>query len=105
MNAYFIWRIGRRYCRYAHSVPIDLENFAGIIKSIEEVAPMTRVDPNVLKRLRIAKRWSQEQLAEKTKLGGLPKIDKQTISRLERGVRDKTRNRTIEQLARALSVE
>ena len=66
---------------------------------------MTKVDPAVLQRLRKAKRWSQEELAEKTRSDGQPKIDKQTISRLERGERAKTRSRTIRQLARALSVD
>jgi transcriptional regulator with XRE-family HTH domain len=66
---------------------------------------MKKIDPAILKRLREAKGWTQDVLAEKTGLYGLPKIDKQTISRLERGDRSKTRSRTIEQLARALSVE
>src|SRR6266516_3302186 len=66
---------------------------------------MTRVDPVVLQRLRKAKGWSQEELAGKTKFEGQPKIDKQTISRLERGERPKTRSRTIRQLAHALSVD
>ncbi len=66
---------------------------------------MPKVVPNVLKRLRITKGWSQEQLAEKTKSEGLPKLDKQTISRLERGDRASTRGRTVSQLARALGVD
>ena len=66
---------------------------------------MAKVNPVVLKKLRNAKGWSQEELAEKTKSDRLPKIDKQTISRLERGDRSKARSRTIEQLARALRVE
>lgn len=66
---------------------------------------MKKVDPNVLKQLRKAKGWSQEELAEKTRLKDLPRIDKQTISRLERGDRAATRSRTIEQLARALNVD
>ena len=66
---------------------------------------MKKIDPLVLKRLREVKGWTQDVLAEKTKFDGLPKIDKQTISRLERDDRSKTRSRTIEQLARALSVE
>jgi transcriptional regulator with XRE-family HTH domain len=60
---------------------------------------MKRIDPNILKRLREAKNWTQDALAEKTK------IHKQTISRLERGDRSKTRCQTINQLARALMVE
>jgi transcriptional regulator with XRE-family HTH domain len=47
------------------------------------------IDPAVLKRLRNAKGWSQEDLATKTKFPGFPKIDKQTISRLERGEQSK----------------
>jgi transcriptional regulator with XRE-family HTH domain len=66
---------------------------------------MQKIDPVVLKRLRTAKGWSQEKLAENTKTEGFPKIDKQTISRLERGDGGNTRGRTIEQLARALKVE
>ncbi len=66
---------------------------------------MKKIDQDILKRLRSAKGWSQEQLAENTKFEGFPKIDKQTISRLERGDREKTRGRTIDQLARALKVE
>jgi transcriptional regulator with XRE-family HTH domain len=66
---------------------------------------MKKIDPGVLKRLRIARGWTQDQLAERTRIDGLPRIDKQTISRLERGDRSKTRGRTIEQVARALSVE
>jgi transcriptional regulator with XRE-family HTH domain len=66
---------------------------------------VTKVDPVVLKSLRKAKGWSQEQLAEKTKAGKQPKIDKQTISRLERGERPRTRTRTIKQLAQALGTD
>lgn len=62
-------------------------------------APMTKIDSQILKRLREAQGLSQEKLAKKTQ------IDKQTISRLERGDRSKTRSRTIEQLAHALKVE
>jgi transcriptional regulator with XRE-family HTH domain len=66
---------------------------------------MTKIDPEVLRKLRKSMGLSQEELAEKTKTERLPKIDKQTISRLERGDRGETRKRTIEQLARALRVE
>jgi transcriptional regulator with XRE-family HTH domain len=59
---------------------------------------MTKIDPQILKRLREAQGWTQEKLAESTQ------IDKQTISRLERGDQSKTRRRTIEQLAHALNV-
>lgn len=65
---------------------------------------MARIEPSVLKRLRTAKNWSQQELAEKTERRGRPKIDKQTISRLERGERTTSRNRTIQQLADALGV-
>jgi transcriptional regulator with XRE-family HTH domain len=60
---------------------------------------MAKIEPSRLQALRLNKEWSQEKLAEKTK------IDKQTISRLERGTAGRTRGRTIEQLARALGVE
>jgi transcriptional regulator with XRE-family HTH domain len=66
---------------------------------------MTKINPSILQRLRKSKGWSQEELSEKTKSGGQPKIDKQTISRLERGERPKTRSRTIKQLAHALGVD
>lgn len=66
---------------------------------------MARINPNTPKRLRKSKGWSQEQLADSTRLGGLPRIDTQTISRLERGKAGHTRGRTIDQLARALSVD
>ena len=66
---------------------------------------MSKVDPVILQRLRKAKGWSQVQLADKTKNENQPKIDKQTISRLERGERDKTRGRTINQIAHALGVD
>src|SRR3974377_781183 len=66
---------------------------------------MPKIDPLRLKALRSKRGWSQEELAEKTKISGQPKIDKQTISRLERGVAGKTRGRTLRQLARALGVD
>jgi transcriptional regulator with XRE-family HTH domain len=65
---------------------------------------MTKVDPVVLRRLRRARGLSQEKLAERTGGPGEPKIDKQTISRLERGERAKVRDRTVARLAQALSV-
>jgi transcriptional regulator with XRE-family HTH domain len=58
-----------------------------------------KVDPSVLRQLRHEKRLSQEQLAAKAK------IDKQTISRLERGSGERTRDHTLRQLARALNTE
>src|SRR5712691_147869 len=60
---------------------------------------MPRVVPEVLKRLREDKGWTQEQLAERAK------INKQTVSRLERGSCADTRPRVVDQLSRALKVE
>src|SRR5258708_7288749 len=67
--------------------------------------PMTRIDGSVLKRLRESKGWTQEELSENTKFGRHPKIDKRTISRLERDKQANSRGRTNQQLARALGVE
>jgi transcriptional regulator with XRE-family HTH domain len=66
---------------------------------------MAKIDASRLKSLRKKKGWSQEELAEKTKIAGQAKIDKQTISRLERGAGGDARGRTIQQLARALGVQ
>lgn len=66
---------------------------------------MTEIVPEVLRALRERRGWSQEELAENTRYGRLPKIDKQTISRLERGEAKRPRGRTVQQLARALGVE
>jgi transcriptional regulator with XRE-family HTH domain len=66
---------------------------------------MAKIDGSRLKALRSSKGWSQEELAEKTKGQGQPKIDKQTISRLERGASGNARGRTVAQLARALGAE
>lgn len=60
---------------------------------------MPKIDPKVLKRLRLAKRLSLDELATRAN------IDKQTIHRLEKGSNDKTREHTIQQLSRALGVE
>jgi transcriptional regulator with XRE-family HTH domain len=60
-----------------------------------------RIVPDVLKRLRLAKGWSLEDLAERTK----PKINKQTIHRIEKGAQRNTRESTVQQVARALNVE
>jgi transcriptional regulator with XRE-family HTH domain len=60
---------------------------------------MPKIVPEVLRQLRTARRWSQELLGE------LAKIDKQTIFRLEQGGQAKTRQRTIQQLARALKTD
>jgi transcriptional regulator with XRE-family HTH domain len=61
---------------------------------------MPRIIPDVLQRLRTAKGWSLDDLAERTK----PKIDKQTIHRIEKGAQRGTRDTTIRRLAKALSV-
>ncbi len=60
---------------------------------------MTKVNPFVLQTLRRRKSWSQDRLAE------MAKVNKQTISRIERGEQDNTRENTIKELARALGVE
>jgi len=60
---------------------------------------MTKVNPFILQKLRRSKSWSQDRLAE------MAKVNKQTISRIERGEQDSTRENTIKQLARALGVE
>jgi transcriptional regulator with XRE-family HTH domain len=62
---------------------------------------MSKIVPFILKRLRTSKGMSQEQLAERAK------IDKQTIFRLEQGEgrHTKTRERTIQQVARALNTD
>ena len=59
---------------------------------------MDRIDPEVLRKLRKIKGWSLKTLADKSK------TDKQTIWRLENGTQDKTREFTVEKLARALNV-
>jgi transcriptional regulator with XRE-family HTH domain len=64
-----------------------------------ELNPMPKIVPEVLKQLRTAKGWSQQDLAERAK------IDKQTIFRLEHGGHAKTRERIIQQLARALKTD
>lgn len=66
---------------------------------------MSKIDARALRYLRDARGWTQEELADKTKGEGLPALDSQTISRLERGERGNTRPRTIRQLSRALHVE
>jgi transcriptional regulator with XRE-family HTH domain len=60
---------------------------------------MTKVNPFILQMLRRRKNWSQDRLAE------MATVNKQTISRIERGEQDNTRENTIKQLARALGVE
>jgi transcriptional regulator with XRE-family HTH domain len=66
---------------------------------------MNRIDPKILRQLREQKGWSQEKLSEVTQLGRSGRIDKQTISRLERGLTVRTHERTGAQLALALNVE
>jgi transcriptional regulator with XRE-family HTH domain len=66
---------------------------------------MSRIDPEVLKRLRELKGWSQAELARNTKVGKEPPITKDTISRLERNPRGSTRGAVLRKLARALSVD
>src|SRR5437667_2782492 len=60
---------------------------------------MTKVNPFILQKLRNQKNWSQDRLAE------MATVNKQTISRIERGKQDNTRENTIKELARALGVE
>ena len=60
---------------------------------------MTKVNPFILQKLRRGKDWSQDRLAE------MAKVNKQTISRIERGQQDNTRENTTKRLARALGVE
>lgn len=60
---------------------------------------MTRVNPFILQTLRRRKKWSQDRLAE------MAKVNKQTISRIERGEQDNTRENTIKHIARALGAE
>ena len=66
---------------------------------------MQKIDPSRLKELRNRKAWSQEELSRQTQLPGLPKIDKQTISRIESGKQKTHRSLTVQSLARALGVE
>jgi transcriptional regulator with XRE-family HTH domain len=61
---------------------------------------MAKLNPMILKALRLRKGWSQERLAE------MAKINKQTISRIERRSEPcQTRENTLKRLALALSVE
>jgi transcriptional regulator with XRE-family HTH domain len=66
---------------------------------------MPKILPDVLRRLRLQKGWSLDELAEKTAKKGQGKINRQTIHRLENGSQAKTRERTRQQLAHALNVE
>jgi transcriptional regulator with XRE-family HTH domain len=60
---------------------------------------MDKVNPFILQKLRRRKGWSQDRLAE------MSTVNKQTISRIERGELKSTRENTIKELARALGVE
>ena len=60
---------------------------------------MARVNPFILQTQRQRKGWSQDRLAE------MAGVNKQTISRIERGKQDNTRENTISHLARALGAE
>jgi transcriptional regulator with XRE-family HTH domain len=59
---------------------------------------MAKVNPFIIQKLRLQKNWTQDRLAE------MAKVNKQTISRIERGEQNNTRESTIKQLARALGV-
>jgi transcriptional regulator with XRE-family HTH domain len=60
---------------------------------------MARINPFILQKLRRDKGWSQDRLAD------MAKVNKQTISRIERGEQDHTRELTIKRLAGALGAE
>ena len=60
---------------------------------------MFQIDPSVLKKLRDDRGLTQDKLAKKSK------IDKQTISRLERGERKQTRQRIVEALCAVFKVD
>ena len=66
---------------------------------MQERRRMTKIAPEVLKKLRETKGWSQAELA------GQAKFDTQTIWRLERGKQKTTRLGTVAKLARVLGVE
>ena len=57
------------------------------------------IKPEIIKALRNARGWTQEQLGEAAKL------DKTTISRIERGSHDDRRGSTAEKLSKAFGVE
>lgn len=64
-----------------------------------------KIDPKVLRRLREQKGWSQADLAANTKVGKEPPVNKDTISRLERGTQGATRASVAAKIARSLSVD
>jgi len=57
------------------------------------------IQPEIIKALRNARGWTQEQLGEAAKL------DKTTISRIERGSHDDRRGSTAEKLSKAFGVD
>lgn len=58
-----------------------------------------KINPDIVRRLRKAEGWSQERLGQEAKL------DKTTISRLERGTHDDRRGTTASKLSKALRVD
>jgi transcriptional regulator with XRE-family HTH domain len=70
----------------------------GTMTSKYEVKPMTNINGSAIRQCRERKDWSQEDLAARSK------VDKGTISRLERGAHSSVRGNTLRQLAEALSV-
>ena len=60
---------------------------------------MHQIDPVVLKKLRDARKWTQDDLARQSK------INKQTISRLERGEQRRTRQRTVNSLCTVFKID
>lgn len=66
---------------------------------------MGKVNSKVLRELRQLKGWSQAELSKNTKYGSDPGINKDTISRLERGSQNNTRPSVLKKLARTFGVE
>jgi len=68
---------------------------------------MNDIVPSRLRELRKSKGLTQDALAKKTGRSGKPKIDKQTISRLERGASKsgRVRKSTLDDLCKALDVD
>jgi transcriptional regulator with XRE-family HTH domain len=66
---------------------------------------MPRINPIILKQLRKTRGWSLASVADKTAVERLPKINPQTIWRLENGRHPRPRRRTMFQIAYALGVE
>ena len=59
---------------------------------------MSRINPEVLKNERNAKKWSIDDLAKKSR------INRQTIHRIERGDNERNRKDVIERVAKALAI-